>query len=579
MKAMKEKTIWKQKPHDQEKESYFLKQGKSKLLSRLLSQRNIDLTSIDDFMSSEYQNLSHPFSLHDVEKAAKIFVDVASQNGRIAVIGDYDVDGVVSSTMIKELCTGLKLNCSVFIPSRLNHGYGLNVKTIKAFLEGLKAIPDLLIVTDCGTNSYDEIRQLKEYGIKKVIIIDHHLTVNKIATNADALVSWHLGGTCEMCSCGEVFQFIRGIHQFNKKVSPIEYLTYAAVGTIADCTPIVKDNRIIVKNGLSTYAINHILASGLMALMKQSRINSPSLTQMDISFKIAPKINAAGRMAEADIVHSLLIERDLDIATKFAEYLTGYNDERKALQRRIEEEAIVCTESDSDNTTHGILIWCKGWHVGVVGIVASRLVEIYNKPVLVIGENNGVMKGSGRSVIGVNIKEILDLCPEIFVTYGGHAGAVGVTLKEEYKNDAASIFNEACKKYYKDNNITRKNCSYYDAKLSAKLICPETSKVFAETLYPYCDENNAEPIFMLPDAIIKTPTFKEDDKRTWKLMTFYAEREMSITYPFKMFSPKWGTEIEGRKADIYFSFPQLRELKANKWDNFELMVTDIVFKD
>lgn len=118
-------------------------------------------------MSSEYQNLSHPFSLHDVEKAAKIFVDVASQNGRIAVIGDYDVDGVVSSTMIKELCTSLKLNCSVFIPSRLNHGYGLNVKTIKAFLEGLKAIPDLLIVTDCGTNSYEEIQQLKEYGIKK----------------------------------------------------------------------------------------------------------------------------------------------------------------------------------------------------------------------------------------------------------------------------------------------------------------------------------------------------------------------------------------------------------------------------
>jgi single-stranded-DNA-specific exonuclease len=573
--------MWMQKIYNKEKEKQFINMGFNKLLSRLLSQRNVEPNFVKEFVSSEYQNLSHPFSLYGVEKACGVFLEVVKKGGKVQLFVDYDFDGLGSGSMVKEICNAFNLKCDCMVASRLRHGYGLNKQSVNE-IKGLKNKFDLLFILDSGTNNFKDIEEIKNHFGCKIIIIDHHEpSKEKLlhSTNADAIISWHFGGVCEMCTCGEVFQFVRGLHQFNKKIQPIEWLTMAACGTIADCSPIIKDNRIIVKNGLSSYAINHILASGLTALMKQSRINNPSLTQMDISFKIAPKINAVGRLSDAGDIYTLLIERDLGIATKIAEILVGFNDERKALQRRIEEEAIVCTESDSDNTTHGILIWCKGWHVGVVGIVASRLVEIYNKPVLVIGENNGVMKGSGRSVIGVNIKEILDLCPEIFVTYGGHAGAVGVTLKEEYKDDAARIFNEACKKYFKDNNITRKNCFYFDAKLSAKLICPETSKVFAETLYPYCDENNAEPIFMLPDAIIKTPTFKEDDKRTWKLMTFYAEREMSIPYPFKMFSPKWGSEIEGRKADIYFSFPQHYEIVPNKYSQFELMVTDIVFKD
>ena len=569
--------MWKQRDYNQESEAFFFKNGKNKLLARLLAQRNIDLKTIDNFISSEYKSLSHPFSLHGIEKASNIFVEVAKKDGIVWSLSDYDLDGIVSSVMIKELCNTFNLDCSVFIPSRLEHGYGLNPKTIKAFTEGLKTIPDLLIVTDCGTNSYNEIKQLKEFGIRKVIVIDHHLAnKDNIANNADALVSWHFGGNCEMCSCGEVFQFIRGIHQLDKRVKPIEFLTYAAMGTIADCSPIVKDNRIIVKNGLTSYCINHILSSGLTALMKQSRINAPTLSQMDISFKLAPKINAAGRMSDANIAYSLLTERNSDIADKIAKMLTDYNDERKLLQKRIEEEAIVCVESDKANSTHGILVWCKGWHIGIVGIVASKLTEIYNKPALVIGDNGGVLKGSGRSIKGVNVKEILDLCPEIFITYGGHAGAVGVTLKNECRNDASKIFNDACRKYFEDNNIDNDNFRYYDAKLTAKAIDPKTSQLIADNLYPYCDENNPEPIFMLPDAIIRKPIFHEG--AGWKLMSFNCERDVEVKYPFKMFSPKWGSEIEGRKADIYFSFPQATEMAQNRYSQFELMVSDIVFK-
>lgn len=567
--------MWKQRPFDEFREKTLIAQGKSKLLSRLLSQRNISPDTIEDFLASEYKNLNHPYSLHDVEKASSIFLEVAKANGRIAVAGDYDCDGIISATMIKELCNSFGLECNVFLPSRLEHGYGLSEKTVAAFLEKNKDIPDLLFVVDCGTNSKKEIDMLREAGIKKIIIIDHHSVDEKnLALNADALVSWHLSKSNEMCACGEIFQFIRGIRQLSKKVNPIEFLTYAAVGTIADVSPVVGDNRIIVKNGLTTFAINHILASGLTALMKQSRIMAPTLTQTDVSFKIAPKINAAGRIFQPDIVYGLMIERDPDIALKIAEYIGTFNDERKAIQKKIEQQALICVEQEKEKYTHGILLFCDSWHIGVVGIVASKLVEEFNKPTIVAGKNGEIWKGSGRSVKGVNLKNVLDTCPEIFEGYGGHSGAVGVTLKTHSLNDAAIVFNKACEKYFSENSVDKNQDKFYDAKLSAKLINPKTSEILSESLYPYCQENNMEPVFMLPDALITSVSTSEG--KGWKVLTFNAEKgDIKVEAPFKTFSAKCGTEIEGRRANIYFSFPQHYEMTPNKYNKFELMVSDI----
>ena len=201
---------WQKKNHNKLIENLLIKENKHKIIARLVSQRNIK--DYNSFLSAEYKNLSHAYDLHDVKKASEIFCEVDESKGKVAIIGDYDCDGIVSSVMLKELCNAFSLQCDVFLPSRLEHGYGLNEKTIEAFKKSIKQIPDLLIVTDCGMNSKAEIEELYSHGIKKIIIIDHHTgDEDKIANNADALITWHLSKDFnEMCACGEVFQFIRG---------------------------------------------------------------------------------------------------------------------------------------------------------------------------------------------------------------------------------------------------------------------------------------------------------------------------------------------------------------------------------
>jgi single-stranded-DNA-specific exonuclease len=565
--------MWKQRTYNKTKEAKLLENGTHKMLARLLAQRDVKEDEAESFITAEYQNISHPHELHDVEKAAQIFCDNALNNGHVSVIGDYDADGVVSAVMLKELCTTFNLKCNVFLPSRLEHGYGLNEKTIAAFSESLGTIPDLLIITDCGMNSRKEIEKLRDMGIGKIIVIDHHTgEEGSLSDNADALITWHLSnGFNEMCACGEVFQFIRGIRWITKKVNPIEFLTYAAIGTIADVSPVIGDNRIIVKNGLTQYAINHVLGAGFHAILKESKIHPSVLTQEDISFKIAPRINAVGRMHHPDVVYNLLIERDVQSAEKLANYITTYNDERKQIQSKIFYEAKKIV--DSEEFSHGILVYGKGWHIGVVGIVAARIAEIYDKPTLVVGYHNDVWKGSGRSAYGINIKEILDLCPEIFEGYGGHAGAVGMTLKEDCLDKAPQIFNEACKKYLKGHPLGGTPDKYFDATLKAKAVTPNICRKILD-LSPFCTEHNPEPLFYLKEVNIVEVQFVE--KETWQLLKFYVEKDgFKIPYFFRTFNPPCGAEIEGRKANIVFSFPQKTKNPSNHFFSFELSVVDI----
>jgi single-stranded-DNA-specific exonuclease len=565
--------MWKQKEFNKEQELNMSQKGMHGILARLISQRNIETESAESFLKADYNDLSHPYKLHDVEKAVNIFIEVAKNKGAVSVIGDFDADGVISSTMLKELCNNFGLQCNVFLPSRIDHGYGLNQKTIKAFSESLKKTPDLLIITDCGMNNSNQIDELRALGIKKIIVIDHHEgSGDNISLNADALVTWHLSENYnEMCACGEVFQFIRGIRWLTKKVNPIEFLTLAAIGTVADVSPIIGDNRIIVRQGLTEYSINHVAGAGLKALLKQSNIHITALTQEDIAFKIAPKINAVGRMFHPDSVYHMLVERNVNSAENLAEHITKYNEERKLVQSQIEKEA-KSSITQSDNL-HGILTYNKNWHIGVVGIVASKIAETYNCPALVVGYKDGVWKGSGRSINGIHIKQILDMCPEIFDGYGGHSGAVGFTLNEEKMDRAPSIFNDACEKYFKTHKIENKSLKLFDAHLKPQSITKEVGEEIIK-LSPYCNVNNPEPIFKISKVNIVESKFIE--KETWRLLKFKVEKDgFIVPYSFKTFSPPCGSEIEGRLANIFFSFPQKMEDPSNRFFEYELSVVDI----
>lgn len=571
--------MWQQKKYDKDREKDLISQGKGKLLSRLISQRNIPLEEVDSFLSSDYKKLSHSYTLNDCEKAVNLWCEIAKVKGEIATIGDYDADGIIGSVMIKELCNVFGLNCYSFLPSRIDHGYGLSKLSVRDFIEKCPSIPDLLFVIDCGTNSKEEIKMLYDYGIKRIIIIDHHVpSTESLALNADALISWHLSKDYkyEMCSCGEIFQFIRGIRWLTKKIDPKEFISYAAIGTVADVSPIIGDNRIIVRNGLTGYALNHVRASGLGALIRQSKIYGEGLIQHDVAFKIAPKINAVGRIFNPDIVFKLLIERDPDIANNTAEDIAEYNEERKKIQKQIEHEAVELARKYQNK--NGILVFKDSWNIGVVGIVASKLVEIFNKPSIVIGKNGDIWKGSGRSIKGINLKEILDTCPNIFESYGGHSGAVGVTLKTQSLEEANNIFDEACEKYYSDNNISQESIRNYDAMLDIPLIIPQTSIMLKNNLYPYCDENNPEPIFMVPQATIIDVKIAEGV--TWRLLTFFIARNgKRCPYPFKFFTKKHDTGLEGKVMDVFFSFPQNNDFNASRFSQFELFVSDIIDKE
>lgn len=570
---MRQFSMWKRKKHDVIKEVKLREIGNHRLLARILSQSPVDPLEINNFLSTDYNNLNDPFKLNDVEKAARLFIQHAKNKSRIAIIGDYDCDGIVSTTMLFELCRNFSLTCIPFLPSRLDHGYGLNELTIDAFKKKVKTPPDLLFVTDCGTSNYKEIEQLKEFGITNVIVIDHHLPVKEnISRNADALISWHFtNGFNEMCACGEVFQFIRGIRWLTKHVDPVEFLSYAAIGTLADSQPIIGDNRIIVKNGLTKYAFDHVMASGLNSLIKSKVKWSEVITQTDVEFRIAPMINAAGRIETPDIVFNLLIQQDHVIADEMSKKASDLNDQRKHLQSFVETSAV--QKAKDINAKNGVIVCDKEYHIGVVGIVASRVVEETGLPALVIGNHKGVWKGSGRSTQNINLKEVLDECSFMFDRYGGHAAAVGVTIKEEYIDKAQEIFDKACEEYCKKNDINSEFIKSFNASLKFNAINEEMANLLKENLSPYCKDNNSEPIFQLKGVKITSTEFREG--KGWRVLTFnvYKDKEL-LSHKFKWFSPKFDREIENEPVDIYFTFPQHWD-NSKKFEQFDLTVVDI----
>lgn len=549
--------MWEKRKFDLEIESKILSKYNDKLIARLLSQRSIKPDDVSSFIECKYEDLSDPYSFNGMEKAVKILAQTAHDHKQVAVIGDYDCDGIFSSAMIKEACRSLGIKCKVFLPSRMEHGYGLNDKTIEAFSEKIN-FPDIgtLIMVDCGTNNKEEIEWLRSDGIKNIIVIDHHLPdMQKISDNADVIINWHLDtNKSEMCAAGEVFQFIRGIRKKTKKIDPMEFITYAAIGTIADVSPIVGDNRIIVRHGLKRGAIGKIISTGLNSLKRQSKIYDDDLTQEDVSFKIAPRINAVGRIENPLPAYGLLIEKDNDEADLISEYVDESNKQRKMIQKEIEyavEEAI-----KSGIYSNGILVYNKNWHIGIVGIVASRISETFNKPTFILGEHNGVIKGSGRSGEGINLKEIMDSCSYMFEKYGGHAHAAGATLKRDFLEKAPLIFDEACKKYYElhlDGNP--KSFKKYDVDIPPQYVNTKIAQKILSTLYPYCTINNPEPIFRLHKARIHDVDLNEGEH--WKSLKFYVScGEIDIPMKFLSFSSQYGTELDGMVKDIYFSFPQ-----------------------
>lgn len=410
------------------------------LLAELLYRLNIgDDEEVEQFLDPRLKDLSDPFELGNLRDAAKRVVQATNKKEKIAVLGDYDVDGVTSTAFMVAFLREMGADPAYFVPLRMEEGYGMSRSALERILTGEEA-PALFIAVDCGTNSVEEVAYLRSKGVD-VIILDHHRS--KEETPEDCiLVNPFLDQNTDqawtyLCSAGLVFKLAHGVVKYLREIEDPrgnnidirEFLDLAAMGTIADMVPLRKENRILARHGLK--GIHKTCRPGLKALLEVSglKANTP-LRPSDVSFRIGPRINASGRLADASLPVDMLLSQDASFCQEVARQLNDFNTERQSIERKIVREAETQLNHGED-IPNGIVLFNEGWHPGVVGIVSSRLSRKYMRPTIVLGWEGEFAKGSGRSVPGLSLVKVLEQCDDLLQNWGGHPQAVGVSVARE----------------------------------------------------------------------------------------------------------------------------------------------------
>ncbi|MDR2844632.1 MAG: single-stranded-DNA-specific exonuclease RecJ, partial [Puniceicoccales bacterium] len=384
-------------------------------------------------------NLSDPFLIGKIDATVTRLIHALETHERIAIMGDYDVDGVTSTTLLVSILRALGADPRYYIPRRLEEGYGMSHASIERVLADGPFT--LFIALDCGTNSVEEIHTLATHGLD-VIVIDHHRSKSPTSDEC-LLVNPHVHDTTGdgsparvLCTVGLVFKVCHALlKRLREKGTGAavnivlkEYLDLVAMGTIADLVPLTGENRVLTAHGLRQ--LRQSTRLGLRALMQTSGIVAGNqILPSDISFRLGPRINASGRLADALLPVEMLLSADPDRCAEMAEQLSAMNRERQEIERQVSVEALAQLNA-ADPASHG-LVACGDWHPGVVGIVAGKLCRHFNRPCIVLGKEGRWAKGSGRSVSHINLVEALQPCADILESWGGHPMAVGVTIAWE----------------------------------------------------------------------------------------------------------------------------------------------------
>ena len=406
----------------------------SQSISQLLIQRGI--TSIEEtekFFNPSLSDLHDPFLMPDMDKAVNRLNRALGTKEKIMIYGDYDVDGTTSVALVYKYLQNYYSNIVYYIPTRYEEGYGISIKSIDYATEiGVK----LIIVLDCGIKAIDEIKYAKEKGID-FIICDHHVPDEQLP-EAVAILNPKLEGStypyAHLSGCGVGFKFMQAFAKSNGLSNNNELeglLDLVAVSIAADIVPITGENRIMAYYGLKRLNSNPNM--GLRSIIKICNLSNRDISISDVLFKIGPRINASGRMQSGMEAVELLVTKDIADAYEKGKNIDQYNQDRKELDKRITEEANVLLENrgEMDAGRKAIVIYNKDWHKGIIGIVASRLTELYYKPSVVLTLSNGLATGSSRSVQGFDIYKAVEETRDLLENFGGHTYAVGLSLKEE----------------------------------------------------------------------------------------------------------------------------------------------------
>jgi single-stranded-DNA-specific exonuclease len=443
--------VWKNIEFDEEVAESLAEQLELPLpLGKILAARGFsEKESAEKFLDAKLSDLDDPFIIPDMQKAVDRVKKALEKNEIITVFGDFDTDGVTATAVLVKVLRQLGADVAGSLPDRLLEGYGFSLAAFKRCMAERKA--DLIITTDCGITAYDAVDEAKKIGVD-IVVTDHH-DINSPVAAALAVVNPKRGDDPNsrlLAGVGVAFKLchaiIKDFKSRDEDVASIDLkdvLDLVAVGTVADVVPLLGDNRILVKHGLKK--INSNPCAGLSALIKISKIDS-IMNCYHIGFMLAPRLNASGRLGNADKALDLVLSTDPKEAFELARELDGINKERRVIENEILEAAIEDVDRRFDaGHTCAIVVGQEGWHVGVIGIVASRISGRYHRPSIVIGFNkDGVGRGSCRSIVGINIVEILAECKDLLEAYGGHEMAAGITIKQKNLIAFRRRFNEAC---------------------------------------------------------------------------------------------------------------------------------------
>ncbi len=439
------------------------------------------------------KTLGDPFLLPDMAKAVEALFSAVDARRRIVLYGDYDVDGVTSLALLARLLRAYGAEVRCFLPSRMEEGYGLTPQGVARCVE--ETAPELLVALDCGTASPDEIAWLAERGVE-CVVVDHHecqsrmpccvALVNPKRPDCAGAAEWET-----LCTAGLVFKLCHALlkQRVLEGFDLRESLDLVAIGTVADLVPLVGENRILVTHGLRQAA--HLRGVGLAALAEVSGIQPP-FSPTQVGFQIGPRLNAAGRLGSAADALELLLTTDASRARTLAMGLDRLNRERQEVERRTLEAAREQVPPGVEAEA-AIVVGGEGWHPGVVGIVAARLAREFHRPTLVIGfDEQGLGKGSGRSIEGFSLVEALEACAPYLEKFGGHAMAAGLTLRQEQLASFAQAFRQWARASL-DAEALRPRL-----RLDGEVSLAEMDAAFLETheaLQPF-GIGNPQPLFM-----------------------------------------------------------------------------------
>jgi len=464
---------------------------------------------MDDFLDPRLKQLTDPFLLPGMTAAVEEIHSAIVQKKKMVVFGDYDVDGVTSTALLVQVLSRLGGQVHPFLPHRMEEGYGLNLEALKRCWEEYQ--PQVVIAVDCGTSSVSEVAWINELGAR-VIIIDHHEPAQSLPA-AVALVNPKVANTgadaTYFCTVGLCFKLV---HALLKKLISAgtsqsalpdlrSFLDLVALGTVADLVPLIKENRIFVKAGLKTLEQSENL--GLRHLIRVSAIKPP-FSSDDVGFRIGPRLNASGRLESAMESLELLLADDNEKAAFLAQSLNDHNSSRQAIEKRIYQEALDALSTQYDPDRDFVIVLSRpDWHIGVVGIVASRIMRVTARPAIVIGfDKDGQGKGSCRSIDGFNIVTALETCSVHLVKFGGHPMAAGISITAGAIDDFRRGINVCARALLNQDDLVHR--LKVDVQLSLDEVTPALLEELTR-LEPF-GKSNPSPVFYCKNvALARTP--------------------------------------------------------------------------